>query len=87
MKCSACVSCGPGGGSGYRTDIRVLDLAVGHYRRKIQKDITRVLAWTRNTKLGIDGSLMVANDVSIPRKCFDKIPEFLKRNWPRAARF
>ena len=44
-------------------------------------------AWTKNTKLGVDGSLLVANDVSMPRECFDKILEFLKRNWPRAARF
>ena len=30
---------------------------------------------------------MVANDVSIPRECFDKISDFLERNWPRAAPF
>ena len=48
---------------------------------------TCALAWTKNPKLGVDGSLMVANDVSIPKECFDKISEFLKRNWPRAARF
>ena len=45
------------------------------------------VAWTKNTKLGVDGSLMVANDVSIPRECFDKISEFMKRNWLRAAHF
>ena len=37
--------------------------------------------------MGINGSLMVANDVSIPRECFDKISEFMKRNWLRAAHF
>ena len=47
----------------------------------------RVEARTKNTKLGVDGSLMVANNVSIQRECFDKISEFLKRNWPRAAHF
>ena len=43
-------------------------------------------AWTKNIKLWISWSLMVANDVSIPKECFAKISEFLKRNWPRAAR-
>ena len=46
-----------------------------------------LLAWTKNPKLGIGWSLMVANDVSIPKECFDKISDFLKRNRPRAARF
>ena len=45
------------------------------------------VAWTKNIKLGVDGLLMVANDVSIPRECFDKISEVFKRNWPRAAHF
>ena len=45
----------------------------------------RTLAWTKNPKLWVGWSLMVANDVSIPRECFAKISEFLKRNWPRAA--
>ena len=43
------------------------------------------LAWTKNPKLWVGWSLMVANDVSIPRECFAKISEFLKRNWLRAA--
>ena len=43
------------------------------------------LAWTKNPKLWVGWSLMVANDVSIPRVCFAKISEFLKRNWLRAA--
>ena len=45
------------------------------------------VAWTKNPNLGIYGSLMVANDVSLPRECFDKISEFMKRNWLRAAHF
>jgi hypothetical protein len=40
---------------------------------------------TKNPKLRVGGSLMVANDVSIPRECFPKISELLKRNWPGAA--
>ena len=36
------------------------------------------LAWTKNTKLGVDVSLMVANYVSIPREFFDKISDFFK---------
>ena len=43
------------------------------------------VAWTENPKLGVGGSLMVANDVSIPKECFPKVSELLKRNWPRAA--
>ena len=45
------------------------------------------VAWKKNPKLWVGGSLMVANDVSIRRECFDKISGFLKRNWPSAARF
>ena len=41
------------------------------------------VAWTKNPNLGIYVSLMVANDVSLPRECFDKISEFMKRNWQR----
>ena len=43
------------------------------------------LAWTTNPKLWVGWSLMVANDVSIPRECFAKISELLKRNGLRAA--
>jgi hypothetical protein len=43
------------------------------------------IAWTKNPKFWVGWSLMVANDVSIPRKCFSKISELLKRNWLRAA--
>ena len=41
---------------------------------------------TKNPKLRVFVSFMVANDVSIPRECFLKISEFLKRNWPGATR-
>ena len=44
-----------------------------------------LVAWTKNPKLWVGWSLMVANDVSIPRECFAKISELLKRNWLRAA--
>jgi hypothetical protein len=43
----------------------------------------RLLARTKNSKLRVDGSVIV----DIQRECFEKISEFLKRNWPRAARF
>ena len=44
-----------------------------------------MVAWTRNPKLWVSWSLMVANDVPIPRECFTKISEFFKRNWLKAA--
>ena len=37
-------------------------------------------------KWWVGWSLIVANAVSIPRECFPKISEFIKRNWPGAAR-
>ena len=43
------------------------------------------IAWTKNPKLLVGWSLMVANDVSIPRDCFAKISEFLKTNLLSAA--
>ena len=43
-------------------------------------------SWTKTPKLWVDGSLVVANDVSIPRECFPKISECLKINWSGAAR-
>ena len=45
----------------------------------------RSLALTKNQKLLVGWSLMVANDVSIPRECFAQISELLKRNGMRAA--
>ena len=61
--------------------------AENHLEKQFLKTITDpALSWTKNHKLGVDGSLMVANDVPIPRECFAKISESLKRNWPRAAR-
>ena len=39
---------------------------------------TGIIAWTKNSKLRVIRSLMVANDVSIPRECFAKISEFRK---------
>ena len=46
-----------------------------------------ILAWTKKNNLGVDGPLMLTNDVSIAREYFAKISEFLKRNWLRAAPF
>ena len=43
------------------------------------------LVWTKNQKLWVGWSLMVANDESILRACFAKISEFSKINWLRAA--
>ena len=37
-------------------------------------------------KLWVGWSLIVANAVFIPREWFPKISEFMKRNWPGAAR-
>ena len=42
-------------------------------------------AWTKNPKLWVYGSLIVANDITIPKECFAKNSEFWKRNWPRAG--
>ena len=36
------------------------------------------LAWTKNPKLGVDGSLMVANDVSIKKNVLPKFKFFKK---------
>ena len=36
-----------------------------------------IVAWTKNPKLGVGGSFMVASDVSIPKECCDKISELL----------
>ena len=48
------------------------------------------LGWTNTSKLWV-GALnnmanAVSNAVSMPRECFPKILEFMKRNWPGAAR-
>ena len=37
------------------------------------------LDWIKNCKLGVGGSLIVANDVSLPQECFPKKSEFLKK--------
>ena len=44
-----------------------------------------VVAWTKTNKFWVGGSLVVANDESIPRECFPKISEILKRNGPSIA--
>ena len=44
------------------------------------------LAWTKTPKLWVGVSLLVANAVSIPTECCPKNSEFIKRNWPGAAR-
>ena len=73
-------------------DIHIAMLSVHCTKHRGANEVIKILsvhcqcqvAWTKKSNLGIYGSLMVANDVSIPRECFPKISELLKRNWLRA---
>jgi hypothetical protein len=44
------------------------------------------VAWTKTPKIWVGAKDNMENDVSIPTECCPKISEFMKRNWPGAAR-
>ena len=49
--------------------------------------VANSLAWTKNSKLGVDGSLTVANDVSTPKERFDKISIFFEKKNAECSAF
>ena len=44
------------------------------------------LGWTNTPEWWVGAQYNMANAVSMPRQCFPKISEFMKGNWPGAAR-
>ena len=51
-----------------------------------ETDSPCVLGSPNTPKLWVGRSFIVANAVSMPREWFPKTSEFIKRNWPGAAR-
>ena len=47
---------------------------------------TQTIGWTNPSKLWVGAQDNMANAVSMPTECCPKNSEFMKRNWPGAAR-